>query len=531
MVTKPGLSAAARSVWAKASRTDDTSMSLPRHLADAAAVAGHLWDGWVPASVRARVAAALPGGQDDGRLLVTWLAGIHDVGKASPAFAVQVEETAPHLTDAMRRQGLDVPYPLPDRRLVRHELVGHHAVSRWLVDAHEFRPRTAATYAVAVGGHHGAPPNLEDLKRAREMPRLVGRDSWAAVRTELLDHVADRTGASTRLAAWSTCALPIPVQVVVGALVILADWLASDEDLFPYEGPRSSAERAADAWARAGLSPPWRAAAPPADTGALFARRFALPDGSRPRPVQETVLDVVRRPEVPGLVVVEAPMGEGKTEAALAAAEVLAHRTGAGGLFVALPTTATSDAMFTRVRDWVERLPSSDGPGVLSLHLAHGKAALNPDARSLPRGGGAACVAADGGDGGGGGPVDAVADQWLHGRKRGPLASVVVGTIDQVLFAALKSKHLVLRHLALAGKVVVIDEVHAVDVFMSSYLQRALHWLAAHGVPVVLLSATLADGQRRSLVEAYASGATAVDDGGEPDARSPPCRARTATRR
>lgn len=513
-------------VWAKTARDPQSQeitawLPLHEHLADAAAVAGLLVDRWVSPQVMARLARDL-GGVEQVRRLVIWLAAVHDVGKASPAFAVQCGS----LADVMRLHGLAAAPGFqhdPDRPRVRHEFVGELAVRSWLVTELGFARRgVAGQLAAVVGGHHGVPPESGTMAVVKGRKDLAGRGEWEDARASILAWATDLVGGPEALKCVEDTHLSRPAQALITAVVIMADWIASNDRYFPLEplrtaqepprqpDPRRTAARAAAAWGELALPERW-APQPVDDIQAAFATRFRREAGSA-RPVQVAAVEAAQQQERPGMVIVEAPMGEGKTEAALLAAEALAVRSGADGCFVALPTRATTDAMFSRVLAWMEALPGL--PAGASVTLAHGTASLNDHYRGLLSRGHLCGIGEE--------PDEGVAAHlWLRGRKKGALAQFVIGTIDQVLFAGLKSRHLMLRHLALAGKVVVIDEVHAYDVYMSRYLDRVLHWLGAYGTPVVLLSATLPAGRRAELLAAYDSGSGTtrppiMDDPGYP---------------
>lgn len=186
-------------------------------------------------------------------------------------------------------------------------------------------------------------------------------------------------------------------------------------------------------------------------------------------------------------------MGIGKTEAALALAEILNSRVGCGGIFFGLPSQATANSIFNRVMDWGSKQSEDTA---MSIRLAHGRAELNDDYKSLFKG--KANLEEDGAAGSG-----LVAHSWFKGRKQALLADFVIGTIDQLLLAALKQKHLMLRHLGLSGKVIIIDECHAYDTYMSQYLYMAVRWLGYYRVPVIIMSATLPSSKRMDLVRAY----------------------------
>lgn len=490
---------AARSVWGKTSSYDGEAwMPLVQHLQDAADVSGFVWD-WLPARTRRTIEDALPTDAREGRVLLAWLAGSHDIAKCSPPFAAKV----PALADRMRDHGLVLPLDVTDFGRAPHGLVGQVVLGRWLQDRYGASWRAATTYAVIVGGHHGVPPTIDKLDWLGDRPHLVGGGIWHEVQWEILDRMAATTGADRYLSAWARCPLPPTAQAILTGAVIVSDWLASNTDLFPFDAMDGD-QRAGLAWDALRLPPPWQPEAPPSDVSTHLTRRFPRLRDAEVRPMQRQVVDAVRCCSSPPLVVIESGMGTGKTEAALLAAEALAQRFDCGGVYVGLPTMATSDGMFARVLEWVEHL---DGHGATSAYLAHGKAGLNDDFRGLLERGRAVGVHDEStGRTTDAARVEAQVASWLSGRKKGVLANMVVGTIDQLLFMALQAKHAALRHLAFSGKVVVIDEVHAADDFMRMFLVRALEWLAAYGAPVILLSATLPSAQRQELADAYRRG-------------------------
>lgn len=509
--TRASLSPALQSVWAKApwdpADPDRYTAWLPltQHALDTFGVAGFIWDDWMSPSLRHLLAAPLGGDQAAARSLFLFLAGAHDAGKASPAFAVQV----PELAGAMHEAGLRINAHIAgtdERSMARHELVSYVAVKEWLSANTELSARTATQLASVVGIHHGTAVRPTPLELVMNKPALIGDAAWTAIRMELLEWVAGMAQLSTHARALKSARFGAHHLVLLSALVVVSDWIASNQhyfELFPLgTRPELDPGRARRGWRKLGLPPQWSTPQPHTDVETHFRDRF----GFAPRPVQREFARAVSELDEPALLILEAPMGSGKTEAALIAAELRAATTGASGIFLGLPTQATANGMFGRVLRWTRGLPGD----VPTTFLAHGKREQNPDFEALLHAAWNPAIAQD--DDTTRGPMghctahDAVVHRWLSDRRRGPLAAFVTGTVDQALMASLRSRYAQLRHLALATKVVVIDEAHAYSSFMNVYLDRTLHWLGAYGTTVVILSATLPSRRRAELVAAYESG-------------------------
>lgn len=501
-------------LWGKSKAGDSVNLLL-QHLLDTAAVAELMWDRFLAPGIRKKIDGCCG---HQGQSLFALVCGLHDVGKASPAFQAKV----PSLAAAVRAAGLGWSELNPQSRAWHHTLAGAVILRRMLPWAGWTADAVSWVWPL-IAGHHGVVPGPGKL-RPPQRGNAQGRGEWEIVQDALVRRVA--TELDIDLAAIApTRALRRAEQLALCGAVIMADWIASNDRHFPgiddlervsMEGARQRAEKA---WRKLNLRGGWDPV-----SLARYPDQVQARFGVMSRPAQADAVALAAEMAVPGLLILEAPMGEGKTEAALAAAEVLAAKFGADGLFVGMPTQATSDPMFSRVRRWTDAV----APG-LPVGLLHGKRRFNPEwnkLRKQVRFAGVdefGCEDAYGTSGSGrlglAENAQLIPAEWFLGHKRGLLSAITVGTIDQLLHAATRTRHVMLRHTGLAGRVVVLDEVHAYDVYMAQFLFEALRWLADAGVPVVLLSATLPPDLRDELVRSYLQGALAardVDLGGQP---------------
>ena len=308
---------------------------------------------------------------------------------------------------------------------------------------------------------------------------------------------------------------PPPAFLMLAAgFVSVADWMGSDEHVFPH-APHVTARTEAADYLKA-MEDDGRARKTLERHGLIG--RFEPPDGFQTlfgfTPYDGFQSDALGVPfgeeDGPEIAVVEAPMGLGKTEIALTLTARALRRGTADGLYAALPTQATANALFLRVRDFTMRTKHPDAD--LALTLAHGARGFFEDyqeivkqTRTLP------FVRRASYEDGATPPSEVVAPAWMQSSKRALLAPVGLGTIDQALLGAMGVKHGFVRLFALARKVVVIDEVHSYDVYMGVLLERLLTWLSALGAKVILLSATLAPGARQCLLDAFGAGAAEPD--------------------
>ncbi len=431
--------------------------------------------------------------------LTFWLA-LHDIGKFATPFQAQ------RLDLVQMLQGHSVAAPALGAP--RHDSLGLSAWQKWLAPLatqERWWGETAADHdmspwAHAVTGHHGQPgrPDLATVTRyfsATDQTSLVAfvramRDLFitpSVMAAVCATEPEDFEVRSQRLSWW------------VAGVAVLADWIGSNTEFFPYEAQpdtslarywQQACARAHRALDQTGVLP---AARPQEQPWARLFPHIRQPSALQAW-AQQTALG-----KGPQLHLLEDVTGAGKTEAAVMLAHRLMVNGCADGYFIGLPTMATANAMYQRLVDVHARLFASDA----SLTLAHGRKDLvEMFAASVLRAGKAEADPAQQDD-----SATTRCTRWLADHnKRALLAPAGVGTVDQALLAVLQSKHQSLRLLGLFRKVLIVDEVHACDAYMQRTLEVLLRCHAASGGSAILLSATLPQGMKQRLFDAYAQG-------------------------
>ncbi|MGO9314496.1 MAG: CRISPR-associated helicase Cas3' [Desulfobaccales bacterium] len=411
------------------------------------------------------------------------LAALHDLGKISPGFQRKCEAWLEEhgLTQVARKGCWDTGMESD------HGKVSHSAIQEFLEQ--QSTSRNIAQYlSTILGGHHGKMkfyPNPRGIKPPLIKLTTEGNSGieWDDARRKNAQQIWRYFEADS---SFVTISPESPALWWLAGLASVADWIGSDERFFPPgrgSDPGDPSVLALDALSAIGFQP------------INFVDNLSFHDlfHDSERPEIEWVPNEMQEKTVatvtgPGVYVVEAPMGMGKTEAALWVAYRLLLARKATGIYFALPTQMTSNRIHLRMDQFLRRI----SPEASTSRLIHGNSWLfQADCPIYP-------AATDRHEAT---PEDARGGRdWFASTKRALLSPFGVGTVDQALLGVVAAKHFFVRHFALAGKVVILDEVHSYDLYTGTLIDKLIATLEGLGCVVIVLSATLTGKRRGQIV-------------------------------
>lgn len=410
------------------------------------------------------------------------LAALHDVGKIAPGFQIKIWQAVveENRSDEARRF---------------LETNGESESAHAKIGCCVLKETALGDWAEAVGMHHGA-LNASFGEKAQAFHWQALHEAAIVEATRIFGPLPTDAPQPTRL----------QIELAAGFIVV-ADWLGADEN-FLVDGvvpdANEAEKRAVEILDYIG----WTVSKPFDDR--TFAQLFGdeTNDGRRfePNETQRAFHDVATEP---GVFIVEAPTGTGKTEAALWGAYRLLYNRCCNGIYFALPTRTTSDKIHERFEPFLKYACK----GTTKARLTHGTAwtrtlekndaASNEERENVRLWKSEEYVVEterkkerDEGDG-----KRFFADgDWFRPSKRALLQAFGVGTVDQALLSVLPQKHAFLRLFGLAGKVVIVDEAHCYDAYTGGLLDALIAKLAEAGATVIVLSATLTRRRREEIL-------------------------------
>ena len=389
------------------------------------------------------------------------LAACHDIGKLSPTFFVRLELACTNPNPEAEQLCQELRLPCDEKKLSEYEYKtwgGHPGVSFLTIK----KLTGSKELAWVVGAHHGVCPKTDTIVAESH---YLGGILWEKKREQLVKELE-----AFLKEMLPTKSITLYQSRLLAGLTTVSDWIGSGEI---FDNPKSDWTGLVRSGVMASGFVPQKIA-----IGLRFGDVFQSVEGKGylPNGAQKALAE---RLQAPGVYILEAPMGTGKTEAALYAAYQVLQRKDARGLYFALPSQLTANKIYERFVGFVSKIEEKPIPA----QLLHAKAAdfleqINFNSPETNPGG-----------------------SWFSYRKRGILAPYAVGTLDQSLLAVMSVRFNFLRVFGLAGKVVIIDEVHSYDAYTNVLLIELLKLLRALGCFVIILSATLTREARAKLLD------------------------------
>lgn len=444
------------------------------------------------------------------RYITVFTLMLHDLGKFSKSFQSLSPELYKHLFPNCKCRNYKERHDTLGFLIWRGDMGGDpKSVSNTLFN---INPGLAGLldFIVKAGfGHHGIPPkeSAQGGGKRLEAKDYFDESDCSAIKRfvhKCLDIIGNIPELPPDVKRYKKLLKWVSWQIA--GLNIISDWIGSNSDYFPYRRNEMP------------LDEYWEKHALPNATKALKAinwkttskKAFPGIDNlfsyvSEPTPLQQLVA-AMQLQKGPKLFILEDVTGAGKTEAAVVLASRIMSSGEADGLYIGLPTMATANQMYRRMKNPYRGLYRDNQKP--SLILSHGARHLSKEfSESLAVQEQNRDFVFDNENTG-----SAWCNEWYaDNRKKALLADVGVGTIDQALIGVLPARHQALRLFGLARKILVIDEVHAYDHYTGHLLEVLVEAHARGGGSVILLSATIPIKKRADLIKAFGKGLNCDD--------------------
>jgi len=504
--------------WGKADKQEDGTYSshlLLYHALDVASVASVL----LQKDGRVLKKLSVITGVEENLLLqfLLFLIAIHDLGK----FSITFQNIVPELLKILQDRSSSKQYQYDK---ARHDQLGMYffdaELSRKLTEYFEkaglSRPNhQKVTNIVRILantslGHHGIPPRNNGDVYVGDYFEPDDQNAVKEFFNDMVDFFLPGDGLITIFSALGNNREALkriakelkPVTWNLAGIITQSDWIASGSD-FSFQNAYETIEEywnkikptAEAAVVRTGILPT------PPNKSAGFS--YLFPEYTDSATDLQKKCDDVELTVGPQLFILEDLTGSGKTEAAMTLVSRMMASGKAEGCFIGLPTMATANAMYSRMKSCYRKL--FDKNRMPSIVLSHGARHLSEDFRSSI--------------------FTNVADEtivtpevsneevnsgkfhctnWLaDSTKKSLFSDIGVGTVDQLLLSILPVRYQNLRYHGMTNKVLVVDEVHAYDPYMNRLLRAVLRAHSSAGGSAILLSATIPHELKKQLIESF----------------------------